>query len=77
MIYDAGIHLAEGTVLLSCKIVHPCGDALLVDLQVCHSGPVRQPNGELACRAGVRILQQPAGLAKRIGIFVVDLDRSE
>jgi c-di-GMP-binding flagellar brake protein YcgR len=75
MIYDAGIHLASGTILMSCKIVLPGGDALVVDLQVCHSGRVRQRNGELAIRTGFRFLQQPAGLEKLMEIFVLDLDR--
>ena len=75
MIYDSGIHLAKGTVLLNCKIVHPGGDALIADLEVCHTGTVSQSDGELACRSGFRFVQQPAGLEKFIEIFVLDLDR--
>ena len=76
VIYDTGIHLAKGTVLKNCKIVHPRGDALIVDLEVCHTGTVTQRNGELACRSGFRFLQQPDGLEQFIEFFILDLDQS-
>lgn len=76
MIYDAGIHLTNGTVLMGCRIVHPCGDALVVDLEVCHTGIVKQKSGELANRTGFRFLQRSAGLEKFVEIFVLDLDHT-
>lgn len=77
MIYDIDINLPAGTVLKSCKIVHPRGDAVVVDLEVRYSVRVMTPDGEWAHRSGFRFLEQPPGLAELIKIFVFDLDQAQ
>lgn len=74
MIYDVEINLPAGTVLKNCKIVHPHGDAVVVDVEVRYSERVMLPDGEWAHRSGFRFLEHPPGLAELIKIFVVDLD---
>lgn len=77
MIHDIAINLATGTVLKGCKIVHPRGDAVLVDLEVRYSVRVKLPDGEWAHRTGFRFLGHPPGLAELIKIFVLDLDQAQ
>jgi flagellar brake protein len=74
LLHDSAVHLVAGTILKGCKIVHPCGDALVADLEVCHSTVVKTANGEWASRAGFRFVQRPDGIAKFIGVFVLDLE---
>jgi len=75
MIYDVGIKLPAGTVLKGCKIVHPRGNAVVVDMEVRYSVRVILPDGEWAYRSGFRFLGAPPGLAELIKIFVLDLDQ--
>ena len=75
MFHDVEINLPAGTVLKKCKIVHPRGNAVVVDVEVCYSVRVRLPDGEWVCRSGFRFLEQPPGLAELIKIFVLDLDQ--
>lgn len=75
MIYDNEINLPAGTVLKNCKIVHPRGDAVVVDMEVRYSVRVMLPDGEWAHRSGFRFLEQPPGMAELIKIFVLDLDQ--
>ena len=75
MIHDAEIKLSAGTVLKNCKIVHPRGDAVGVDVQVRYSRRVMLPDGEWAQRSGFRFLGAPPGLAELLKIFVLDLDQ--
>jgi c-di-GMP-binding flagellar brake protein YcgR len=77
MIYGTEIKLSTGTVLKSCKIVHPGGDAVVVDLEVRYSVRVIMPDGEWVHRSGFRFLQQPPGLAELLKIFVLDLDQPQ
>ncbi len=75
MIHDVEIKLSAGTVLKNCKIVHPHGDAVFVDVEVRYSVRVMLPDGEWAHRSGFRFLDPPPGLAELINLFVVDLDQ--
>ena len=77
MIYAVDIKLPVGTVLKHCKIVHPRGDAVVVDVEVRYSVRVMLPDGEWAHRSGFRFLAQPPGLAELIKIFVLDLERPQ
>jgi len=77
MIHDVDINLPAGTVLKNCKIVHPRGDAVVVDVEVRYSVRVMLPGGEWAHRSGFRFLAQPPGLAELIKIFVLDLDQQQ
>jgi len=75
MIYDVDIKLPAGTVLKNCKIVHPRGNAVVVDMEVRYSVRVMLPDGEWAHRSGFRFLDRPPELAELIKIFVFDLDQ--
>ena len=75
MIHDVEIKLPTGTVLKNCRIVHPRGDAVIVDVEVRYSVRVMLPDGEWAHRTGFRFLDQSPGLLELINIFVVDLDQ--
>jgi len=75
MIHDVEINLPAGTVLKNCKIMHPHGDAVFVDVEVRYSVRVMLPDGEWAHRSGFRFLEQSPGLVELIKIFVVDLDQ--
>lgn len=77
MIYDVGIRLSAGTVLKGCKIVHPRGDAVVIDMEVRYSVRVMLPDGEWAHHSGFRFLGEPPGLAELIKIFVLDLDQPQ
>ena len=77
MIYAVEINLPAGTVLKNCKIVHPRGDAVIVDVEVRYSVRVMLPDGEWAHRSGFRFLQQSPGLAELLKIFVLDLDQPQ
>jgi c-di-GMP-binding flagellar brake protein YcgR len=76
MIYDADINLEDGAVLHGCRVVIPGGDAVVADMELRHITSVRLPDGTLARRAGFRFVQPPSDIAKLIGVFIRDLDKS-
>ena len=75
LIYDPDIHLEAGTILRSCRIVLPNGNAVVTDIEVRHISSSRQPDGTLVHRAGFRFVQTPGETAKLIGLFIQDLDK--
>lgn len=73
MIYDVDINLPAGTVLKRCKIVHPGGDAVVVDVELRYGVRVRLLDGEWVHRSGFRFIDPPPALAELIKLFVLDL----
>lgn len=76
LIYDADINLEDGAVLRGCRVVIPGGEAVVADMELRHITPVRLPDGTLARRAGFRFIQPPPEIAKLIGLFIQDMDKS-
>lgn len=75
MIYDAGITLAPGTVLKGCKIVHPRGAVVEVDIEIRHTGIGALADGTPACRSGCRFLGPAGRIEELMRVFVLDLER--
>lgn len=77
MVYDDGIRLDAGTVLHGCKIIHPGGAALELDIEIRYTVPTALANGTRARRSGCRFIGVPAQLEDMIRVFVLDLEKSE
>ncbi|OGA50625.1 MAG: hypothetical protein A3G25_09010 [Betaproteobacteria bacterium RIFCSPLOWO2_12_FULL_63_13] len=74
IVYDAGIRLPPGTVLIDCRIVVPEHEPVLVDIEVCYTKPVQLDDGALANRSGVRFVRPEKQVEALVKIFVVDLE---
>lgn len=74
MVYDGGINLEPGTILRGCKIVHPSGTAVDVDIEVRYSTAVTLEDGTQARHAGCRFLGAPERLEDLMRVFVLPLD---
>jgi c-di-GMP-binding flagellar brake protein YcgR len=77
MVYDASIPLEPGTVLKGCRISHPNGAVIEVDIEVRHCANLVRPDGEFARRAGCSFIGPPAEIEKLIRVFVLDLESRE
>lgn len=74
MVYDASIALEPGTVLKGCRIIHPNGTAIEVDIEVRHCIALVQPDGKPARRAGCSFIGKQDEIEKLVKVFVLDLE---
>lgn len=77
MVYDAGVILAPATVLRGCKIIHPGGTVVDVDIEIRYSVAAVLEDGTPARRSGCRFLGMPAQLEELVRVFVVDLEKAQ
>jgi c-di-GMP-binding flagellar brake protein YcgR len=75
LIYDMDVKLDPHVILKGCRIITPGGDAVVADLELRHITSVTLPDGTLAHRAGFRFVEQPAGNAKLVNVFIEDLGK--
>jgi hypothetical protein len=79
MICGASVRLMPGTFLNGCMFAAPGSDTLVVDLEVCNTRSIVQPDG-LAQRAGVKFCGEPKGvdaLRKMLGIALRESRESQ
>lgn len=76
MIYGDDIRLNAGTVLRGCKIIHPGGAVVDLDIEICYSVAATLADGSPARRSGCRFIGVPAQLEALIRVFVLDLEKS-
>lgn len=74
LLYGVDIMLEAGTILKSCRIIIPDGNAIIADLEVRHTTTVTLADGTLAHRTGVRFMQRPKEIEALINRFAQDLD---
>lgn len=77
MVYDASIALEPGTVLKGCRISHPDGTSVEVDIEVRHCTALVLPDGTTARRAGCSFTGDQSGIESLLKIFVLDLESRE
>ncbi len=77
LIYDPDINLEKGTILKSCRIVIPNGDAVITDIILRHISTVTLPDGTIAHRAGFRFSRRTPEQQKVINMFIQDLDKAK
>lgn len=76
IIYDEHICLDPGTVLHGCKIVHPGGTIVDVDIEIRHSAPTVLEDGTPAVRSGCRFIGASTQLEELMRVFVLDLEKA-
>lgn len=76
MIYGNDIHLNAGTVLHGCKVIHPSGAVVDLDIEIRYSVATTLEDGSPARRAGCRFIGVPAQLEALMRVFVLDLEKS-
>jgi len=75
MIYGDDIRLNAGTVLHGCKIIHPGGAVVDLDIEILYSAAAALADGSPARRSGCRFIGVPAQLDDLIRVFVLDLEK--
>lgn len=70
LVYAADITLEPGTLLKGCRIEHPGGAPVFVDLEVRYSSPVTLADGRRALRSGCRFVNPSNDLLKLISSFM-------
>lgn len=76
VVYDRDICLEPGTVLGGCKIVHPNGSMVELDIEVCYTVPFALADGSPVHRAGCRFIGNNEGLETLLKVFILDLEKS-
>ncbi len=76
LLYDRDIKLKAGTVLKGCRIIIPCGKAIIADLELRYITTITLPDGILANRAGLRFIQRPDEMAELVNFFIQNLDKT-
>jgi c-di-GMP-binding flagellar brake protein YcgR len=76
LIYDSGINLEPGTVLRGCKIVHPRGTVVDVDIEIRYTVNITLPDGSAARRSGCAFTGVPGEIEDLIKVFILDLEKS-
>lgn len=77
MSYDNGIVLEQGAVLRGCKVIHPGGTAIEVDIEICYSVVAILKDGTRVNRSGCRFLGAPERYENLVKLFVLDLERTD
>lgn len=75
MIYDESIHLNPGAVLHGCKVIHPDGSVVDLDIEIRYSVATTLEDGSPVHRAGCRFIGVPAQLEALKRVFVLDLEK--
>lgn len=74
MVVDPSIALEPGTVLKGCRIIHPNGTTIEVDIEVRHCTVLIQADGKPVRRAGCSFVGKQDEIEKLIKVFVLDLE---
>lgn len=75
MIYDEAIRLDVGTVLHGCKIIHPAGSIVDLDIEIRYSVVTALADGSPARRSGCRFIGASAQMEELMRVFVLDLEK--
>jgi c-di-GMP-binding flagellar brake protein YcgR len=74
MVYDDSIHLEAGAVLKGCKITHPNGSEIEVDIEVRHLSKSTLANGAVVRRAGCSFIGSTANIENLGKLFVLNME---
>lgn len=74
MSYDVSIVLEPGTVLRKCKVIHPGGTAIEVDIEIRYSIVLVLKDGSRVRRSGCRFLGAQERFEDLMKVFVLDLE---
>jgi c-di-GMP-binding flagellar brake protein YcgR len=74
ILYDPAIRIEVGTRLEGTRIMHPQGEAIVVDLLVRNVAQQRNPDGSYVMRAGCSFIGTVPDVEKLIQLFVTELE---
>jgi c-di-GMP-binding flagellar brake protein YcgR len=75
--YGHDTSLRPGMVLKNCKIIHPIGTGIKVDIEVRHCSSVVLADGTKAWQAGCSFVGVPSEIEEVIKVFILDLEKRE
>lgn len=75
VVYDSTVNLVAGEVLKGCRIAHPNGTVIEVDIEIRHCSRMVLPDGTSVQRAGCSFIGDTSGIEELIKVFVFNMER--